>query len=510
MIKKILFSGILVETMLIAGCSSSNNNRSFDYVKYEQRCNQGVIESCNVLAEWYEKTGQNDLSDRAYERSCNLGSWIGCRYSKKHKNSERSVNTESKTGECNSGSSCFGLGNIYYNNDNYNKARELYERSCSFDYGDGCWKLGYLYDLGTGVAQNSITANSYYRKACSFNNAVACINLGNYYAYGTEEPNNYQWALDFYKKACDLGNKIGCENYDSMAVVFKKDGCDSGSECFNLAYSYYQNHDYQKARDFYQKSCSLDYGEGCGNLGYLYDNGLGVTQNDFYANSYYRKACYLNNATACNNLGIQYAKGESKNYQEALDFYKKACDLGNENGCTYHKNLAAYLKNENENTQNKDCQNGDECLTKGTRYGNEGDFSRAGVYYGYACDFGNGSGCSKLGLLFEEGVGGYSQNFEKAAQYFEKACNYGEANGCNNLASLFEEGRGCVQNNFRAKELYAKSCSMKNASACFTLGHMYENAIGTRQDLYKAKENYGLSCDYGFQPGCDAHKRLNR
>ncbi|MEE3423042.1 MAG: hypothetical protein VZR11_10115 [Succinimonas sp.] len=163
-----------------------------------------------------------------------------------------------------------------------------------------------------------------------------------------------------------------------------------------------------------------------------------------------------------------------------------------------------------ENNAPQDCQIGNECLTKGSWYGNKGDLSRAGMFYGRACEFKKGAGCNKLGLLVEEGAGGYQQSFQEAAQYFEKACNYGEANGCSNLGSLYEDGRGGVQDNSRAKELYDKACQLKSAIGCYSLAHMYEKAAGARRDLVKAKENYGLSCDYGFQMGCDAHKKLNK
>ena len=63
-----------------------------------------------------------------------------------------------------------------------------------------------------------------------------------------------------------------------------------------------------------------------------------------------------------------------------------------------------------ENNAPQDCQIGNECLTKGSWYGNKGDLSRAGMFYGRACEFKKGAGCNKLGLLVEEGAGGYQQS----------------------------------------------------------------------------------------------------
>ena len=507
MIKKIIFFVVIAKTMLITACSNNMTTPPTDLEQYKQLCDAGSGENCNKMATIYMNKGQRAAAAWLYNKACKLGSQESCSHSRKVNNINISANSE-----CNSGNSCFTYGNTYYGNHDYGKARDYYEKSCSFDYGDGCWKIGYLYDLGEGGVKDEATAISYYQKACSLNHAIACISIGNHYAYRKEEPKNFQEALKFYKIACDIGNEIGCTSYDDLALNFQNIRCNSGSTCFDIGDYYFNDDDYPKAKFFYEQSCRLDYGDGCLNLGYLYDKGLGVKQNDVSANLYYRKACSYNNAIACYNLGNQYAngKGEPKNYHESLTFYKKSCDLGNENGCTNYKNVTAYLNDKSDNTQKNNCQNGNECLTKGTQYRDEGNFSQAGVYYGHACDFKNGSGCNKLGLLFEEGVGGYQQNFDKAAHYFAMACNFSEANGCNNLASLYEEGRGVTQDIFRAKTLYEKSCHLKNASGCFNLGHMYENAIGTRQNLIKAKESYGLSCDYGFQQGCDAHKRQNK
>ncbi|WP_406038547.1 tetratricopeptide repeat protein [Succinimonas sp.] len=243
MIKIILFFGVLVEALLITACSSSADKQTVNYknhvidkktvvhenpVNHEKRCAKGVFESCNLLAEQYEKSGNNYFANKVYERSCNLGSRVGCNHFIQLNNSKSSANNK-----CNFGNTCFELGNFYYNNNDYQNARDFYEKSCHFDYGDGCFSLGYLYHLGYGVTQDDVTANKYYRKACSYNSADACNNLGNQYANGDQK--NYQEALDFYKKACVLGNEKGCTNYEDMADNIQKYGCSSGVDCFNYS-----------------------------------------------------------------------------------------------------------------------------------------------------------------------------------------------------------------------------------------------------------------------------------
>ena len=189
---------------------------------------------------------------------------------------------------------------------------------------------------------------------------------------------------------------------------------------------------------------------------------------------------------------------------------KNAQDCQNGNKCSKERPKEQPKVSSEKQQVIQTCLSGDDCLKEGSFFGSKGDLYRAGEFYSRACEFRNGTGCSKLGLFYEEGAGGYQQSFEKAAQYFEKACSYGEPNGCSNLASLYEDGRGGVQDNSRANALYEKSCKMKGAIGCYSLAHMYEKAVGVRQDLGKAKESYGLSCYYGFQPGCDAYKKMNQ
>ena len=48
------------------------------------------------------------------------------------------------------------------------------------------------------------------------------------------------------------------------------------------------------------------------------------------------------------------------------------------------------------------------------------------------------------------------------------------------------------------------------AAAQYNLGVMYANRLGVRQNYKIAKEWFGKACDNGFQPGCDAYRKLNQ
>ena len=67
------------------------------------------------------------------------------------------------------------------------------------------------------------------------------------------------------------------------------------------------------------------------NLGWMYDHGRGVEQNDAEAVKWYRKAAKQGNADAQFNLGWMYqdGRGVEQNDAEAMKWYRKAAELGN-------------------------------------------------------------------------------------------------------------------------------------------------------------------------------------
>ena len=66
------------------------------------------------------------------------------------------------------------------------------------------------------------------------------------------------------------------------------------------------------------------------NLGVMYGNGEGVTQDDKEAVKWYRKSAEQGNAIAQYNLGVMYANGEgvTQDYKEAVKWYRKSAEQG--------------------------------------------------------------------------------------------------------------------------------------------------------------------------------------
>ena len=66
--------------------------------------------------------------------------------------------------------------------------------------------LGYLYQVGQGVAQDFAVAAKWYHKTAEQGNAEAQYNLGVLYHYGWGVPQDHAEAAKWYRKAAEQGN----------------------------------------------------------------------------------------------------------------------------------------------------------------------------------------------------------------------------------------------------------------------------------------------------------------
>lgn len=71
-----------------------------------------------------------------------------------------------------------GEGKTALEFNDYVKAAEAFERSCTGGNAQGCLELGALYEQGVGVAQNPYKASSLYAQACREGEAKGCSRMG--------------------------------------------------------------------------------------------------------------------------------------------------------------------------------------------------------------------------------------------------------------------------------------------------------------------------------------------
>ena len=113
------------------------------------------------------------------------------------------------------------------------------------------------------------------------------------------------------------------------------------------------------------------------NLGVMYEDGLGVKQDDFEAVKWYRQAAEQGHANAQANLGSAYGAGRGVRQDdiEAVKWVKKAAENGSADG--QFKLGLAYL----------------------IGLGIQKDRTFAKEWFGKACDNGNQQGCEYYGKL---------------------------------------------------------------------------------------------------------------
>lgn len=100
-------------------------------------------------------------------------------------------------------------------------------------------------------------------------------------------------------------------------------GFDEGLEAYN-------NEDYAAALNEWKPLADDGDEDAQYSLGIMYENGLGVKQNESEAATWYRKAAEKGHLDALNDLGLLYAKGAGvpKDHEEAVARFRKAAEKG--------------------------------------------------------------------------------------------------------------------------------------------------------------------------------------
>ncbi|MBR2208767.1 MAG: sel1 repeat family protein, partial [Synergistaceae bacterium] len=100
---------------------------------------------------------------------------------------------------------------------------------------------------------------------------------------------------------------------------------------FELGNKNYEKKYYGKAVKWYIKAAEQENIDAQLKLGFMYENGDGVEQDDKEAAKWYRRAAEREDTQAQLKLGDMYysGKGVKKDYEEAAHWYRKAADQGN-------------------------------------------------------------------------------------------------------------------------------------------------------------------------------------
>ena len=218
------------------------------------------------------------------------------------------------------------------------------------------------------------------------------------------------------------------------------------------------------------------------NLGWCYQNGVGVEQSAEQAVKWYQKAADLNNTDAMFKLGVRYQNGEGveQSAERAFEWYQKAADLDDALAMV---NLGA-------------------CYENGV--GVEQSAKQAVKWYEKAADLNCAHAMVNLGVCYENGEG-VEQSAERAFEWYQKAADLDDAGAMVNLGWCYENGECVEQSAEQAVKWYRKAADLDDADAMHILGVCYEDSIGVDRSLMKSVEWYWKAARLGH---ADAKEQL--
>ena len=434
----------------------------------------------------------------------------------------------------------------------YSKAFSYFQKAALQNNIDACTGLGFCYMNGYGVKVDQEKAAHYFEKAAQQGDVTAQINLA-HLLQESEEKENLPKIIHWLTLAAQQGEKkaqyaLGLKYIYLSKEQHQKDHKDFGAGIYWLYQAALQNH--KEAINVFKKMISLGqlenkldmiinglsyeyklrYGyayfpsivelkdincdrnaNAQSDLGLMYSNGAGVSQDDSKAIECFQKAANQGNATAQYNLGVMYevGRGVSKNETKAIEWYQKAANQGNVDaqhnlGVMYARS-GIIIPEDHAKTADwfqKAANQGDATAqynlgvmyAKGT--GISKNEAKAIEWYQKAANQGYVDAQYALGFRYENGEG-VPKNYAKAAEWYQKAANQGNAKAQVNLGAMYVNNKGIAQDYTKEVELFQKAANHGNSDAQHNLGVMYANGTGVLQSDVKALEWYQKAADQG-------------
>lgn len=183
------------------------------------------------------------------------------------------------------------------------------------NYPENNFSIGYLYEKGFGVSQDFDKAIYWYKKAVTNNTSHAAMNNLGYVYFQLKD---YEQAKYWYERAVLHNNRTSMHG---------------------LGYLYEHGlgvtQDHKKAIELYEKSGNAGYVDAMFNLGLIYKEGTGTPQDYVKAKYWFKKAAESGDAEAMVYLGNLYLIGDSimQDRNEAIFWFKKSCEAGFQKGC---------------------------------------------------------------------------------------------------------------------------------------------------------------------------------
>lgn len=234
---------------------------------------------------------------------------------------------------------------------------------------------------------------------------------------------------------------------------------------FNNGICLMEKKEYGEAYDVFVSAAEKGLAEAQCELGYMYAEGLGVTQDPEKSEHWYRMAANQGERIALASLGSWYYDGivVPKNRSEAKKLWIRALKIVPEN------------------------------INSNPRVWETWETWRSYVQ-------------ARLGTMYLDGDG-VQQDYDEALRYLTRAASAGDALAQNSLGYMYGMGKGVERDYYKAVKWYKEAAMQGYATAQYNMGFMYELGQGVEQDYNKAIEWYKKAAAQGYQ---DAQKNLDR
>lgn len=226
------------------------------------------------------------------------------------------------------------------------------------------------------------------------------------------------------------------------------------------------------------------------NLGSLYYQGLGVSQDYAEAMRWMRRAAEQGHSFAQTTLGTIYAEGRQgvveKNYPQALMWYIFASAQGDEDATALRDNLMVKMTPGEIRQAQKLAR----------EFKPQDVYARSFRAAQSGADRGEVDAQFNLGIMFYMGQG-VPVDYLAALHWFKQAAKQGHALAQYNAGYMYEKGEGTPQDYEEAVKYYRQAAEGGNRLAQYTLGSMYEKGQGVQQDEVLALKWYNLAAVQG-------------
>lgn len=303
-------------------------------------------------------------------------------------------------------------------------------------------------------------------------------------------------------------------------------------------------------------------------LGWLYEEGLGVSKDPEEALFRYEQAARMDLPEGYYRLGMLLLRGavsDRRNSLRAARYFRQAEKMGHEKAKNYLDGMEKWdiLKREELEGKTENLLDHDLSHTTPWRKGNENlpaELYRGNSYHIKAGDeelllesrdellekakSGDTRAICRLGVLYLFGEEGFEVNLEKAVECFQAAAADGVVEAQTNLAALYMTGNGVQQDREKAKQLlfyaasqgdgfamsklgdictdgidgapdfrqgihwYQKAVEHQDVNAMIILGVRYLRGIGVGEDLYRAQVLFRMAAERNHPEGINYYAQM--